>query len=893
MLRNVTVFSFALILAVSCGSPSTQPEQDASGTPVDGAQTAPAEEPTSSIGEAPRPTPRTAAQQAADSEAARKALRAIDPAEVADLVRAAQEHAALVDERTQVLVEAFVDQGLAAMQNGDIEQARNRFGHALELDPDNPVAKDLYHRTGAAMGDERASVGALADSARGFSEVRSQQRSILVDNKLEQGQRAMQAGLFDEAVLHFEDALALIRFSPVAVAGGSEADVAALLASARFERDQQLERRDAELAERVRQRQEEHDMAEANRVRLEIDALLRSADDAFLRDEYDVAIESLDRVIQIDPRHEVASARRRIAFKAKNEMEAQRIRKDYRDAWVDTFRDLEHDTIIPNDLLTFPTSEDWAELTARGPKTLGNRSRVTSADDEDVMELLRTKRVTASFTDATLEDVVLYLTQVVGINFLLSPTAAEVGMDEQYNHIDRNPQSIDRILRILLEDKSVTPMTYTVRDGVVRIITQDESRGDTYLEMYDVRDLTFVPTDYQSEDFNLLPSGTDKESFTDGPEDDEPLPLTNVDNILGLIETNIDPDTWNSTPQYTISPMGDTLVVKTTSATHAKIQDLLSDLRKNTTTLINIETRFIEVEDSFLEDIGVDLRGLDASTGGTLEDFGQPNVGGVGTPSAPQGIGTGNDTGAFYSGQNGDLKGRTEHLFANVLGEAGVLTSGGGLSLEALFLDDANVNAVLRAVRKYQNSNIVNAPSLTLRSGQRGNIHVLTHRTYIRDFDPEIAQAAVIAQPELDVVKEGVVLDVRAVASSDRRFITLELRPTVAELIPDANGNKLREELVSLGTPNANNVTLQLPELKIQRLRTTATIPDGATLLLGGLKTSIQQDQSSETPFLADIPLLGALFRHQGEYTSQRKLLILLKATIIDPEEQEPGRGLR
>ena len=215
------------------------------------------------------------------------------------------------------------------------------------------------------------------------------------------------------------------------------------------------------------------------------------------------------------------------------------------------------------------------------------------------------------------------------------------------------------------------------------------------------------------------------------------------------------------------------------------------------------------------------------------------------------------------------------------------------LFAKALFLDDTNVNLVLRAVTKYQTSNIVNAPSLTLRSGQRGNVKGLTTRTYVRDFEPEIAQAAVIAQPELDNVKDGVVLDVRAVASADRRFITLELRPTVIELVQDEFGNDIKQETVSLGTQNSSDVTIELPELRIQRLRTTATVPDGGTLLLGGLKQSVEQTMTSGVPFLSDIPILGSLFSRTGEYTSKRKLIILLKATIVAPEELEPERGFQ
>jgi type II secretory pathway component GspD/PulD (secretin) len=168
----------------------------------------------------------------------------------------------------------------------------------------------------------------------------------------------------------------------------------------------------------------------------------------------------------------------------------------------------------------------------------------------------------------------------------------------------------------------------------------------------------------------------------------------------------------------------------------------------------------------------------------------------------------------------------------------------------------------------------------------------LTTRTYLRDFEPEIAQAAVIAQPELANVENGVMLDVRAVASADRRFITLELRPTVIDLVPDALGNELRQQTVSLATTNSSEVTIELPELRIQRLRTTATIPDGATLMLGGLKRSVEQNQTAGVPFMSDIPVLGGLFSRQGEYTSKRKLIILLKASIVVPEENEPGGPL-
>ena len=53
--------------------------------------------------------------------------------------------------------------------------------------------------------------------------------------------------------------------------------------------------------------------------------------------------------------------------------------------------------------------------------------------------------------------------------------------------------------------------------------------------------------------------------------------------------------------------------------------------------------------------------------------------------------------------------------------------------------------------------------------GVRAHIAVTTQKAYVKDFDVEIAQAAVIADPIVDIVTEGVVLDVTVVGTSVER----------------------------------------------------------------------------------------------------------------------------
>ena len=84
-------------------------------------------------------------------------------------------------------------------------------------------------------------------------------------------------------------------------------------------------------------------------------------------------------------------------------------------------------------------------------------------------------------------------------------------------------------------------------------------------------------------------------------------------------------------------------------------------------------------------------------------------------------------------------------------------------------------------------------------------------------------------------------------------------------------------------------MTIQLPEVEIQRVRTSIPIPDGGTVLLGGLKESTKQDIRSGVPLLNKIPLISALFERKGNFISNRKLLILLNAQIEIPYEQAPS----
>ena len=67
------------------------------------------------------------------------------------------------------------------------------------------------------------------------------------------------------------------------------------------------------------------------------------------------------------------------------------------------------------------------------------------------------------------------------------------------------------------------------------------------------------------------------------------------------------------------------------------------------------------------------------------------------------------------------------------------MTNAGGLSLQYAFLDDTEVEVVLRAVSKQERSEQIEAPRLLIYNNTRASMHYLRNLAYIKDFDVEIA----------------------------------------------------------------------------------------------------------------------------------------------------------
>ena len=252
------------------------------------------------------------------------------------------------------------------------------------------------------------------------------------------------------------------------------------------------------------------------------------------------------------------------------------------------------------------------------------------------------------------------------------------------------------------------------------------------------------------------------------PDGDEGGGATREQRVRRLAEqvrTHVTPGTWRTDDLINLAD--DTrLLIVTSEAKHRLVQDFFDQLRAANKVQVIVEARFVSVG----RDAGREL--LDA-----LDRLSNPADGGE-----PHG-----------------------------------------------FLDDGQVTAFLRAVQASRDVEIVTAPRVTLFNGQRAYVLVENQQSYVSDVDvTRAADGSVRYVPKIDVVKPGVLLDVRATASADRRDVRLFLHPRLTQL------RGMRTARVGVG-PDGKPLDVQTPETWTAEVRKTVTIPAGKTLVMRGM----------------------------------------------------------
>jgi len=212
------------------------------------------------------------------------------------------------------------------------------------------------------------------------------------------------------------------------------------------------------------------------------------------------------------------------------------------------------------------------------------------------------------------------------------------------------------------------------------------------------------------------------------------------------------------------------------------------------------------------------------------------------------------------------------------------------LTVGMTFLDDVQVDLLVRATQADQRNVVLTAPRLTLFNGQRSWISVAKAITYVSNVQPIAGDSSGAFAPIPDVVYEGFVLDIEAVCSADRRYVTMTvqfgLNQNVQFTTAESQGAAGGGGTVG-GAATRFTATIQLPELQGTTINTTVSVPDKGTILLGGQRLFNEIEIEVGVPVLSKIPFVNRFFTNRLSTKSETTLLLLIRPEILIQQENE------
>ena len=187
------------------------------------------------------------------------------------------------------------------------------------------------------------------------------------------------------------------------------------------------------------------------------------------------------------------------------------------------------------------------------------------------------------------------------------------------------------------------------------------------------------------------------------------------------------------------------------------------------------------------------------------------------------------------------------------------------------FYGDRHINALLTAMQEKNYGRILAKPKILVNDNMPGNIST-TDTTYVtRTSSIPVTSGAAGQQATL--------IQTATEFQPYDAGIELTITPHISE------GELLRLD-ISLTRSDFGTITGEKPpDTTTSEINTTVTVPDGSTIILGGLLKLNQSKGGTKVPLLGDIPLVGGLFRGVSNSDIQKKLYIFVKAEVIRPED--------
>lgn len=399
----------------------------------------------------------------------------------------------------------------------------------------------------------------------------------------------------------------------------------------------------------------------------------------------------------------------------------------------------------------------------------------------------------------------------------------------------------------------------------------------TTVALYDIANLVHSGFDQPGRKLTLGASDAEDGTALFAKNDADHVKPHSPEEVVDLLKAQVTPSVWD-VPENGITIRGNTLYVTAPPETHRMVREFIASQEQAQNLLVRVDARWLELDDSFAEEIGVDW-----TINGSQLAFTQPAAG----------IAQQNNNSTFIGTSVTPLPATTHQSNAGVTGQ--------GMKLSFGLIGPLQLSAVLTAAENNLRGRVLSSPSVTTLNGVRSHVFVGNQSAYISDYEV----VSTNLDPIVAVLTTGTSLDVKPFVSADHKYVTLDFQPATSKVryfteyfsaVRIVPGRPVINPNVPVVLPgNVEYYTviapipypIELPNVTVREAATTLTIPDRGSVLIGGFGNVAEESTSAKVPFIGNIPYLGRLFGHRGRYSDHKKLYLMATITIISYDEQE------
>jgi type IV pilus assembly protein PilQ len=458
--------------------------------------------------------------------------------------------------------------------------------------------------------------------------------------------------------------------------------------------------------------------------------------------------------------------------------------------------------------------------------------------------------INLNVVNADIRDILNYITEQYGINFVIDSSVGAVPVTVNVQDVPWN-LALEMILRS-------NKLGAQVNGNILRIATNDSlaKEAETEKVINDARlDTTQLVTEFIRLNYakgsaggassgNFAGGATTNASSSSGS---GAASAGGDQGILPVVQRRL-----SRRGSVEVDGRSNTLIITDVKENIASIRQLVT-LLDQPEPQVEIETRIVIASKSFSRDLGVQLNALalNRTTGGTA-GFGTA----PGTPLAGgAGAGAANTIGLRPAGIPQGILNPSGALGANLANTVIGLTTG--------IIGTAQISALITAAESRGTARTVATPRVTALNNRKAEI--------------SSGQQIPVTTPQTGAGGSGGVL------LFTTTFVSVPLRLEVTPQITDAGTVVLHviAENNSINTAIAINGT---PGIDTQRMETEVLVPNGGTTIVGGVLGDQETETQNRTPGVANLPIIGNLFKRKGVVRQSSEILFFITPRIYRPD---------